>query len=65
MIASSLNAGPAMEDADAQTNVEILSRIRFSVKLTLTSLSIAVYRDLTEFQSQLMLIVLLKGYCDN
>ena len=54
-----------MENADAQTNVEILSRIRFSVKLTPISLTIAISRDLTEFESQLMLTVLLKGYCDN
>jgi hypothetical protein len=65
MIASSLNAGPAMGNADAQANVEILSLIRFSVKLTLTSLTIAISRDLTEFESQLMLTVLLEGSCDD
>jgi hypothetical protein len=65
MIASPLNAGPAMGNADAQANLEILSRIRFSVKSTLTSLTISMSRDLTEFESQLMLTVLLEGYCDD
>jgi len=32
-----------MENADAQANVEILSRIWFSVKLTPISLTIAMY----------------------
>lgn len=56
---------PAMWNADAQANVEILSRIRFSVKLTPISLTIAMSRDLTELEIQLMLTVLVEGYCDD
>lgn len=56
---------PSNGNADAQANVEILNRIRFSVKLTPISLTIAMSRDLTEFESQLMLTVPLEGYCDN
>jgi hypothetical protein len=35
MIDSSLNTGPAMGNADAQANMEILCRILFPVRLTL------------------------------